>query len=52
MLAGLIHIRGDTCKGNQGTPARERGHVSDLSHELRGGDFSDTVHGKNSFVFR
>ena len=51
-LAGLIHIRIDTCKGNQGTPAREAGHVSDLGHELRRGDFTDTVHGENGLVFR
>ena len=50
MLAGIVHAWIDACKAHNGTAARKTAHIADLSHELRGSGFANTVHGAHGIV--
>ena len=52
VLAGLVYSRIDASEAHDRAAAGKTAYIPDLSHELRGSGFANTVHGQHSIVLR
>ena len=52
VLAGLVYSRIDASEAHDRDAAGKTAYIPNLSHELRGSGFANTVHGQHSIVLR